>query len=174
MNVDETNIERRKLLLATAGVLGTLTLPGCILTEDAQASPSAVTPTQTTIMAGIDVAQALADGSLVNNQYWFDTNVAGGSTGMGTGALKTAVNKGDTVIWVVSGLEVETFVDVTAISVPDQVLVAGSLRGTSYGYGYTVWSAQISTTAASGHYPYQVTLNLENKPMVATLSLTVA
>lgn len=169
---DETNLERRRLLVATAGVLGTLTLPGCILTDDAQASPTAAV-TQRTIMGGVDVAQALADESLVNNQYWFDTNAAGGSTGMGTGTLKTVLNRGDSVIWVVSGFEVETFVDMTGISIPAQILVANSLQGTSYGYGYTVWSAQIAADAASGEYTYQVTLNLENKPMTTTLSLMV-
>ncbi len=173
METDATNLERRQFLVVTAGVLGTLTLPGCILTDDAQASPTAVA-TPKTIMGGIDVAQALADRSLVNNQYWFDTNAAGGSTGLGTGALKTVVHQGDSVAWVVSGLEVETLVDVTAVSVPAQILEANSLHGTTYGYGYTVWSAQIAANAASGDYSYQVTLNLENKPMTTTLHLTVA
>jgi len=172
MNVDETNIERRKLLVAAAGVLGTLTLPGCILTDDAQASPTAAA-TPKTIMGGIDVAQALADGSLVNNQYWFDTNVAGGSTGMGSGALKTVVNKGDTVTWVVSGLEVETLVDIVSVS-GTPALALDSPGKYSAGYGNTIWSATIPADTPSGVYAYQVTLNLENKPMTTTLNLTVA
>lgn len=173
METDETNLDRRRLLVATAGVLGTLTLPGCILTDDAQASPTAVA-TPKMIMGGIDVAQALADGSLVNNQYWFDTNAAGGSTGLGTGALKTVVHPGDSVIWVVSGLEVETLVDIISVSGAPALALDSPGADRTGGYGNTTWSATIAADTPSGVYAYQVTLNLENKPMTTTLHLTVA
>ncbi len=62
-----------------------------------------------TIGAVIDVVGALATDSLQGQIYFIDTNKENGSLGQGTEYLKTAVAKGDRVVWLVQPLECEAY-----------------------------------------------------------------
>lgn len=173
MDDEEVLATRRDFLkIAALGAIGSLSLPGCSSSSAESSVPSAVaiTPARTVyIIAVVDVAQALADESLQNNVYIVDNNKAAGSQSQGTARLETAVNKGDNIVWLVSGLEVETVVDIASITGPaatiaNATIIPGALA--SYFVG------QIAPTA-SGSYQYNVALMVENRLMTIPSSLTL-
>ena len=62
-----------------------------------------------TIAAVIDVVGVLATDSTEGQVYFMDTNKDNGSLSQGTEYLKTAVTKGDKVVWMVQPLECEAY-----------------------------------------------------------------
>ena len=85
-----------------------------------------------TIMTMIDVVGALASNSLTNNIYMIDDNKLNGSQDLGTGVLKTKVEQGDNLLWVVLSIEPEAFGTITGIIIdpdycePEQQYYVGS------------------------------------------------
>ncbi|MDY7047252.1 MAG: hypothetical protein RPG89_01135 [Microcystis panniformis WG22] len=62
-----------------------------------------------TIASVIDVVGILATDSTEGQVYFMDTNKRNGSVGQGTEQLKTAVEKGDRLVWMVQPLECEAY-----------------------------------------------------------------
>lgn len=124
-----------------------------------------------TIIGAVDVAQALADNSLENNLYWFDNNQAVGSQNQGTGDLTTAIRRGDSIHWIVSGLEVETSADIASFS--GSVLQIARPVKLPVGPGMTFWEGKVSDAAETKSYDYRVTLNLEGRELETRLSLNI-
>lgn len=165
---DEKKIAARRdfLKMAAAGALGSLLLPGCS-NSDAAPIPS---PRSVSVIGIIDIAQALADNSLENNIYWLDNNSSVGSQFQGTNHLKTALKRGDFIQWVVSGLQVETVVDIANLSGPAAEMATPVL--TQIMPGVSFWTGKIPPTA-SGLFQYTVALQVENRLMTMSSLLAL-
>jgi hypothetical protein len=89
-----------------------------------------------TVKAILDVIGALVDLQLRDSLYLFDSNRAHGSQDLGTSELSTAVCKGDNIHWMVAPLSCETFVEISAISIPAEIcrLEQKTFPGTSIRY----------------------------------------
>ena len=167
MDEENKNSARRDFLkLAAVGALGSLFLPGC---SNSDAAPIA-SPRTVSIIGIIDIAQALADNSLENNLYWLDNNSSFGSQFQGTDHLKTAIRRGDTVQWFVSGLQVETVVDIANISGPAAEIA--NPVSTQIMPGMSFWIGKISPSA-SGLLQYSVALQVENRLMTMSSLLAL-
>lgn len=167
MAAEDKNITRRNFLkIAAMGAISSQFLPGC------SNSNAASVPAKTiTILGFVDVAQALADSSLDNNLYWLDNNSGAGSLYQGTDHLKTAVKNGDSVQWIISGLEVETRADIVKLA--GKVEEIANIVSVPIAPGVNFWIGQIITTA-TGLFQYNVTLKVESRLMISSkLSLDV-
>lgn len=167
MDAEDKNISRRNFLkIAAMGAISSQLLPGC------SSSNAAFFTTKTiTIIGFVDVAQVLADSSLDNNLYWLDNNSGAGSLYQGTNHLKTAVKNGDTVQWIVSGLQVETRADIVKLAGPLEGIA--NIASVPIAPGINFWIGQISTNA-TGLFQYDVTLKVESRLMISSwLSLDV-
>ncbi|MFG2003956.1 hypothetical protein ACGFNU_32845 [Spirillospora sp. NPDC048911] len=78
---------------------------------------------QVSITAIVDCVGSLATGTLLGNLYLYDTNKAGGSSGLGTGELTTKVKKGDQLVWTALALTRETYVCIHGIDIDGEVCV---------------------------------------------------
>ena len=126
-----------------------------------------------TISAVVDVVGALATGSLSGNVYLVDTNRENGSTGLGTEELRTAVRKGDELLWTVLPLECEAYVAIDDI-VMDKSICAPARKvypGTDVAY----WVGTVKKEAGAAT-PYDIKFKLGTRidPMTtATASYLV-
>lgn len=159
MGIKEDLETRREFLkIATLSAAGSIALPGC-----SSGSAETLPPTKTiTIIGAIDIAQALADNSLKNNLYWVDNNASQGSKNLGTGSLATSITRNSRVLWVVSGLEVESSAEIASITGPAGIMA--NPVPTLILPGVSFWIGQIPFSAI-GTYDYYVTLNVENRLM---------
>jgi len=137
---DEELVETRRefLALAAFGAVGAFVLPGFV---NASAASSGATPSVITVIGIVDITQALADGSLKNNIYWFDNNASNGSQYLGTDSLCSAVTQNMPITWIVSGLEVETTVDIAGITGPGAT-VTNATATTAYNGALNYWAGQ--------------------------------
>ena len=69
------------------------------------------------ILASVDIAGALAKGSLNKRIYLVDNNKRNGSEDEGTELLETNVQDGDLIVWVLGPMQVETLVTIKKISI---------------------------------------------------------
>jgi hypothetical protein len=99
----------------------------------------------------------------------YDTNKAGGSTGIGTEELRTKVKGGDQLLWTVLALECEAYVSIDGIVIdkevcePERKVYPGT--DVSYWIG-TVKKDDIGVT------PYQIKFKVGTKtdPMITPMS----
>ncbi|KUF16782.1 hypothetical protein [Streptomyces silvensis] len=121
------------------------------------------------ITAVVDCVGALATGTVHGNLYLYDTNKAGGSTGLGTEELRTRVRRGDQILWSVLALECEAYTAIDGILIDPEVCepVRKVYPGTDVAY----WIGTIKTDAVQ-HVPYQIKFRLgsRDEPIVSTLS----
>jgi hypothetical protein len=112
------------------------------------------------ITAVVDCVGSLATRSLGGNLYLFDTNRAGGSTGLGSEELRTVVRKGDTLLWTAFALECEVFVSIADIAMETDLCepVRRVYPGTDVAY----WTATIKRDVA-GITPYRLSFRLGSR-----------
>lgn len=111
------------------------------------------------ISSALDVMEALIKNGVDDSIYMFDNNKTGGSTGLGTNELHTVVNPGDVIVWMISGLEVETFTDIHQITGP---AVSGLGIHQAEQYGTKYWTCTIDK-GARGRYEYTMEIQVESK-----------
>lgn len=114
----------------------------------------------------VDVAAALAEGSLDGNVYLIDNNKAGGSTDLGTGVLKTWVQKGDRLLWNIVAIEPETYVAVTEIGIDEAYCRVE--RKVYEGSDVSYWEGVVERDPTS--VPYTLTLELGTGPKKMVMS----
>jgi len=113
--------------------------------------------TQTiTIISTIDVVSALSDGSLDNNIYLLDNNKAKGSTGEGTGALRSMVQPGDVLVWTVMPIEPEIYVSITDVQIDPAYCEAR--QGVYGSTGVHYWTGRIKQAVTE--LPYQLSYKI--------------
>jgi len=164
---DENGLTNRRdfLKMAAAGAVGSMALSGC-----SSSQAEAVSTRTVTIIGVLDIAQALADNSLVDNLYWFDSNARKGSLYQGTDHLRTVISPGDLVLWVVSGLQVETLADIARITGPAASIANAASSPIAPGVNF--WSGKIGLDA-SGVYEYDIALQVEGRLMTASKPLVL-
>jgi len=167
---DEKALESRRdfLKLAALGTVGSLSLPEF---SNANAATSSATPKTVSVIGVVNVSQALADNSLINNVYWMDNNGSGGSQYIGTDHLNSAIAQGAAITWIVSGLEVESVVNIADITGP-AANVSGATFNSLYNGALNYWVGQINAPA-SGSYSYNIVLKVENRLMIAPSPLAL-
>ncbi len=121
------------------------------------------------IICALDVMEALVNDTVDDSLYMFDNNKAGGSTGIGSNELKTVVCPGDTIVWMASGLEVETLVDVHIVSGPAAETL-GVHQAESYGTKY--WTCTVGE-GISGTYCYSLDIQVESRLMRLSTGPTI-
>jgi len=139
----------------SAGVLATAFLGGAA--GNAFGSPS---PRTVQIQIALDSVSALSRNTLTDNLYLFDSNRAQGSTGLGTTNLSTAVSEGDTIIWFLTGIEVETYQAIKSFAGPISSVVTPVEK---FWYGNAYWEATVGP--GSGTYTYTLDIKVESKLM---------
>lgn len=158
--------ERRQFLKVTAAAsVGALLLPAC---SDSSAEP--LPSARAAFIVGVaDVAQSLADNALENNLYWFDNSSLLGSKNQGTDHLITVLRRGDRLMWLTSGLQVETDISIAGITGP-AAAIANPVAG-QFALGISMWTGKIADQAASGLYAYNIALQVETRVMTMTKPL---
>lgn len=165
-NEEDLEARREFLKLAALSAAGSIVLPGC-----SDGSAETLPPTKAiTIIGVIDVAQTLADNALKNNLFWVDNNASQGSTNLGTDRLTTSITRNSSVLWVVSGLEVETSAEIASITGPGGIMA--NPVSTLIAPGVYFWIGKIPFYAI-GTYEYYVTLNVENRMMTIPSPLRI-
>lgn len=129
------------------------------------------------ITAVVDCVGCLADGSLRDNLYLYDTNRPAGSTGLGTEELRTRVRPGDRLVWTVLPLECEAYVAIAAILI--DAAVCRPERRVYPGTDVAYWIGTVTGNGSgAGVVPYRIafTVGTRTEPMVseATPALMVA
>ena len=123
---------------------------------------------QLRIVAVVDVVAALAADALDGAVWLVDSNKTGGSTDQGTRQLKTAVRKGDQLIWTTMSLECEAFVAIDAIEI-DQTyceITHGFFAGTDIGY----WLGSIRKDPGESEIPYNLVFKVGSRAGAMSLS----
>ncbi|MFJ8039644.1 hypothetical protein ACIRBX_03900 [Kitasatospora sp. NPDC096147] len=120
------------------------------------------------ITAVVDCVGALASRSMQGNLYLYDTNRAGGSTGLGSEALHTRVRRGDQLLWNVLALECEAFVGIHAIEIDPAYCVPE--RRVYPGTDVAYWTATVKKDATAP-VPYRIgfLLGTRAEPVTSTL-----
>ena len=115
------------------------------------------------ISAVVDVVGALAASSLWGNLYLLDTNRQNGSTGVGTEQLRTAVRKGDHLVWSVLPLECESYVAIDGIEIDTSV--CDPQRNTYPGTDISFWLATVKKDVDVLPYHIKFRLGTRTSPM---------
>lgn len=120
------------------------------------------------ITAVVDAVGALAQESLQGNLYMYDTNKTEGSTGFGTGELRTRVQSGDQLVWSVLALECEAFVAIDEILIDKAVCEPE--RKVYPGTDVAYWIGTVKKHDV-GVVPYQISFRLgtRDEPMTTNL-----
>lgn len=116
------------------------------------------------VSIALDVMEALINNSVDDSLYMFDNAKLDGSTHQGTNHLATAVQAGDTIVWAISGLEVETYSaikNITGPAVDACKIVEGGAPPLTY------WSCKVPEDV-EGTFEYTLDIQVESK--VFTLS----
>lgn len=121
------------------------------------------------ITSVVDCVGSLANRSLHGNVYLFDTNKAGGSTGIGTEELKTRVRKGDELLWTVFALECGAYVSIDDVVIDKEVCAPE--RKVYPGTDVSYWIGAVKKDDI-GVLPYQIKYKIGTRaePMTAPLS----
>jgi len=121
------------------------------------------------ITAVVDCVGALTAQSTRGHLYLYDTNKAGGSTGLGTEELQTRVKQGDQLMWTILALECEAFVAIDDIVIDRAVCepVRKVYPGTDVAY----WTGTVKKDGMAA-VPYQIKFKLgtQVEPITTTLS----
>jgi hypothetical protein len=119
------------------------------------------------ITSVVDCVGALATGGIDGNLHLFDTNRRGGSTGVGTEALHSAVQVGDELLWTVMSLECEAHVAIDDVSFDSDVCVPEQHLYPHSGVPY--WRATV-LRPITGIIPYNIsfTVGTRVEPMTTT------
>lgn len=133
---------------------------------------AAPTARAVSILGVVNAARALAQGTLFDNVFWYDNNKAAGSQFLGTDHLVSAIDTGAAVTWVVSPLEVETFVEFADMTGPAVKMTNATLE-TAYDGGLVYWKGQVASSA-KGEYSYTFSLNVGGRVMELPANLTLA
>ncbi|QXJ20216.1 hypothetical protein AGRA3207_000889 [Actinomadura graeca] len=119
------------------------------------AEPVATRPVS--ITAVVDPVAALAAGNIQNSLYLYDTNKAEGSTGFGTGELRTRVRSGDRLLWNVVVLECETYAAIDGIEIDERV--CEPVRKVYPGTDIVYWTGTVKR-AVTEPVPYRLRFRL--------------
>lgn len=121
------------------------------------------------VVSVVDIVGALSMETLGGNIYFMDTNKAGGSQDLGTESVKTAVKKGDRVIWGVQALECEAFASINDIVIDKEYCQPEKkvYPGTDVSY----WMGTVKKDIDS--LPYHIKLNVgtRTEPMTTVTEL---
>lgn len=113
-----------------------------------------------TIVTVIDVVGALATESLSENVYLLDTNKMGGSENIGTDYLKTAVQKGDRIVWTIQALECEAFASIEDIIIDHEY--CEPKQETYKGTDVTYWVGTVKKNVKL--VPYNIKYKVGSRP----------
>ncbi|MFC8449537.1 hypothetical protein [Kitasatospora sp. NPDC057223] len=121
------------------------------------------------ITAVVDCVGALASRSMQGNLYLYDTNLAGGSTGLGSEELQTRVRRGDQLLWNVLALECEAFVGIDGIEIDPEFCTPE--RKVYPGTDVAYWTGTVKKDSAEP-VPYRISfvLGTRTEPVTTTLS----
>lgn len=113
------------------------------------------------IVVVLDVVAALATETLDGSVWLVDSHQSGGSTGEGTVRLRTAVRKGDVLLWTAMPLEVEAFAAIDAIRIDPEVceVVLGVYPSTDIRY----WKGTIKKDIGKAIVPYNFVIRLGSR-----------
>ncbi|MDX3383282.1 hypothetical protein PV682_17675 [Streptomyces niveiscabiei] len=122
-----------------------------------------------TITAVVDAVGVLASDSTEGEVYFYDTNKAAGSTGFGTGELRTKVKQGDQLLWSTIALECEAHVAIAAIDIDSDV--CEPRREVYPGTDVSFWTAEVKTDL-DGAVPYRISFQVgtRTEPITAVQS----
>ncbi|MEX3105455.1 MULTISPECIES: hypothetical protein [unclassified Streptomyces] len=122
-----------------------------------------------TITAVVDAVGVLASDSTEGEVYFYDTNKAAGSTGFGTGELRTKVKRGDQLLWSTIALECEAHVAIAAIDIDSSV--CEPQRKVYPGTDVSFWTATVKTDL-DGAVPYRISFQVgtRTEPITAVQS----
>jgi len=123
---------------------------------------------QLRIIVVVDVVAALAAGTLDGAVWLVDSNKTAGSTNEGTRQLKTAVSKGDELIWTTMSLECEAFAAIESIEIDPAYceIERGVFDGTDVRY----WHGRIKKDPGSSVIHYNVVFKLGSRPEAMSMS----
>ncbi|MFD0415041.1 hypothetical protein [Streptomyces sp. NPDC127108] len=121
------------------------------------------------ITAVVDCVGALATGSVHGNLYLYDTNKAGGSTGLGTEELRTRVRRGDQILWSVLVLECEAYAAIDEVLIdPD---VCEPVRKVYPGTDIAYWIGTVKKDDVQDlSYQIRFKFGSRDEPITSTLS----
>ena len=109
----------------------------------------------------VDVSATLANNSLQGNINILDNNRLSGSLDEGTDVLKTTIKKDDTLVWTTFGLEVESFVEISNISIDP--LICEPVKKYYIGTNIPYWIATIKKDLLE-EIPYSLSFLVGNNP----------
>jgi len=121
------------------------------------------------IMVVVDVVGALATDTLDGSVWLVDSNKTGGSTGEGTRQLKTAVRKGDQLVWTAMSLECEAYVAIEAIAIDPAYCEV--TRGVYPGTDISYWLGRIKKDPGKSMVPYNILFKLGSRAGAMSLSV---
>jgi hypothetical protein len=121
-----------------------------------------------TILCLLDVVGALSEQTLTTNLYLFDNNKANGSSGEGTGQLKTKVKAGDTLIWTIVALEPESYAAISAITIDPAVCTPVQRMYPESDVSY--WEALVLKVVPET--PYRITFEIGTKKQPLETEIT--
>lgn len=113
------------------------------------------------IIVMVDVVGALANETLDGAIWLVDSNKSGGSAEEGTGHLRTAVKKGDELIWTAMSLECEAFAAIEAIEIDPAYCEVK--RGVYEGTDVSYWLGKIKKEPGSSVVPYNLQVRLGSR-----------
>lgn len=123
----------------------------------------------TTIASVIDVVGALATDSLNGQVYFMDTNKANGSTNQGTENLRTAVSKGDRLVWTVIFLECEAYAAIDDIIIDKDY--CEPKKETYEGTDVSYWVGIVKKDVTLTPYSIKFKVGTRDEPIATASSL---
>jgi uncharacterized protein (DUF4415 family) len=124
------------------------------------AAAAAPPPRQVFITIVTDVVEALIQEGVDDTTFLFDNNKSHGSQHLGTNHLDSHLRVGDDVFWFISGLEVETWLEIKSVTGPGAE-VCGARR--MEGLFGPFWQGKVGEK--TGRFPYKLELAIENRLM---------
>lgn len=113
------------------------------------------------IVCVIDVVGALANNTLSENIYLVDNNKINGSTQEGTEFLKTMVQEGDDIVWVIQPLECEAHASIENVLIDNDYCTPEKkyYQGTDVCY----WTGKIKKGINIDEIPYSLQLKVGSR-----------
>lgn len=124
------------------------------------------------ILIAVDVAGALAAGSLTGCVYLVDTNGYLGSWNEGTSSLSTACQDGQLVSWSVTPVDAGSAVSIAGFSgdcVDQKICVPAA----DPFQGAALWNARIESQGSFASVGYQLALEMSGRQMAAPAALKI-
>ncbi len=124
-----------------------------------------------TIATVIDVVGALATDSLSGQIYLMDSNKVNGSTAQGTEHLKTVVEKGDKLVWIVGPLECEAYAAIDDIIIDKDCceVEKKTYEGTDISY----WSGTVKKDVTLTPYSMKFKVGTRDEPIATASTLSL-